>query len=127
MNALALPGLSRPPGQDPGPRWPEPEAGRLDGLPQAIEGWWLTPVPAGLWLSAAAPAAPADVLALVAEPGRTSLVLDAPGPDPGTDRLLSRLFPVLASAGLSVLRLVLSAAADPYVAAASRTHGLRFI
>jgi hypothetical protein len=107
-----------PVSQCPGP-WSSGTGGghRLTGLPEIIDGWSLTPFAAGLWLSAGAAAIPADVLALAAEPGRASVVIDADGPDPRTDRLLWRLFPVLSMAGLGTLRLLLSTAADRYAAA----------
>src|SRR5260370_30932455 len=96
-------------------------------LPATIGGWSLTPVAAGWWLSDADRRPPAAVRALAAEPGRRSMVVDASEPDSRTDRLLADLFPVLSSAGLTRLRLVLSAAADRCGEPASRTHGLDVI
>jgi hypothetical protein len=88
--------------------------------------WSLTQVAAGLWLSPAQDVPP-DVAALPAEPGRASVIIDADGPDAGTDELLRTLFPVLSAAGLVTLRLVLSAGAGRYAAAASRAFGLDLI
>jgi hypothetical protein len=106
--------------------WP-PETGiaGLEGLPDSIGDWSLTPVAAGVWVSTARDV-PSPVRELVAEPGRPGVVIDASGPDPRTDELLSQLFPALAAAGCTTLRLVLSAAADRY-AGASRAHGLDLI
>src|SRR5260370_235156 len=96
-------------------------------LPATIGGWSLTPVAAGWWLSDADRRPPAAVRALAAEPGRRSMVVDASEPDSRTDRLLADLFPVLSSAGLTRLRLVLSASADRCGEPASRTHGIDLI
>jgi len=85
----------------------------------------VTRISAGLWLSTAAGEVPPAVLALMAEPGRPSLVVDAAGPDQRTDELIGQLFPVLSS-GSRAVRLVLSAAADRY-AAAARANGLDLI
>ncbi len=82
---------------------------------------------AGWWLSAAGRAAPADVCALVPEPGRPSLVIDADGPDERTDRLLGELSHVLYSAGVSAVRLVLSSAADRYARTSSCAPGIDLI
>jgi hypothetical protein len=102
-------------------------AGSADSapLPQAIAGWSLTRIGAGLWLSAMGRPAPADVLALTAEPGRLALVIDAPGPDRRTDALIGQLLPLLSQAGQGV-RLVLAAAADRY-ADLSQAHGLELL
>jgi len=100
---------------------------RSGELPATIGGWSLTPVAAGWWLSDADRRPPAAVRALSAEPGRPSIVVDASEPDSRTDRLLADLFPVLSSAGLTRLRLVLSAAADRCGEPASRTHGIDLI
>jgi hypothetical protein len=97
---------------------------RLGELPGTIAGWSLTQIAAGWWLSAAGREAPGPVRALSAEPGRPSMVIDASGPDRSTDQLLSELFGMLSSAGLSTVRLVLSDSADRYAAAASRAHDI---
>ncbi|HMH91756.1 MAG TPA: hypothetical protein VK586_11820, partial [Streptosporangiaceae bacterium] len=88
--------------------------------------WSVTQVAAGMWLSSTRDAPP-RVAALRAEPGRASVIVDADGPDARTDELLRHLFPMLASAGLATLRLVLSAGAGRYAAAASRAFGLDLI
>jgi hypothetical protein len=93
------------------------EAGQLGRMPSRMAGWSVTPVGAGLWLSAAGREAPAEVQALAAEPGRVSLVVDAAGPDPRTDNLLALLVPALSPSAPS-LRLVLPAAADRYASMA---------
>jgi hypothetical protein len=95
-------------------------------LPATAGGWTLTPVTSGWWVSTTASDVPLDVQALAAEPGRLSLVIDAAGPDPGTDALIDELFRLLPSAGFRAVRLVLSAAADRY-APVARAHGLDLI
>ena len=100
-------------------------AGQPSDLPSRIAGWSVTPVSAGLWLSAAGREAPAEVRALAAEPGRVSLVVDAAGPDQRTDKLLAQLLPAL-SPSASSLRLVLPAAAERY-ASAARSFGVDLI
>jgi hypothetical protein len=92
-----------------GESWPAENLSRPAGeLPAVVAGWSLTRVAAGWWLSDAARGVPAPVRALVPEPGRPSLVIDAQGPDRRTDRLLHELSPVLSSADLAAVRLVLS-------------------
>lgn len=103
----------------------QPSADQLGALPSRIAGWSVTPVSAGLWLSAAGREAPAAVRALVAEPDRASLVVDAAGPDQRTDKLLAQLLPAL-SPSTPRLRLVLPAAADRY-ASAARSFGVDLI
>jgi len=92
-------------------------AGQLGQMPSRIAGFSVTPVRAGLWLSPAGRQAPAEVQALAAEPGRTSLVVDAAGPDQRTDNLLALLVPGLKPRSRS-LRLILPAAADRYASVA---------
>jgi len=76
------------------------------GLPATLGGWALTPIRTGLWVSPmASNDVPAEVLGLAAEPGRHGLVVDATGPDPRTDTLISALFPLLPSAGFPAIRL----------------------
>jgi hypothetical protein len=96
-------------------------------LPTTISGWSITPVAAGWWLSDADRQPPAAACALSPERGRPSIVVDASGPDSRTDRLLDSLFLVLPSAGLTRLRLVLSAAADRYAGPAAHTYGIDLI
>ena len=96
-------------------------------FPAAFGDWSLSRITAGVWLSAAATTAPPGVRALPAEPGRFSMVVDAAGPSPRTDQLLDQFLPVLTEAGLGALRLVLSAGADRYAAAAARAYGLDVI
>jgi len=131
MTVEAPPGLSRhsglPVSNGVGPWSPETGVHRIAELPATIDDWSLTQITAGWWLSASTGDVPADVLALAAEPGRPSVVVDADGPGPRTDQLLTELFPALASAGLDAVRLVLPAAADRYAAAASRACGLDII
>jgi hypothetical protein len=103
----------------------QPGAGQPGALPSRIAGWSVTPVSAGLWLSAAGREAPAAVRALAAEPDRASLVVDAAGPDQRTDQLLAQLLPAL-SPSTPRLRLVLPAAADRY-ASAARSFGVDLI
>lgn len=86
--------------------------------PAKIAGWSVTRVDAGLWLSDAAGEVPPEVLALPAEPGALSVIVAAAGPGQRTDELVEALFDVLAGQAANV-RLVLSGAADRYVAAAS--------
>jgi hypothetical protein len=95
-----------------------------DGLPEAVAGWSVTRIPAGLWLSATDRSVSPDALALKAEPGRAALVIDAPGPDQHTDALMAELLPMLARRGRSV-RIVLSAA-DRYTDL-SWAYGLEFL
>lgn len=85
----------------------------------------MTQIGAGLWLSDGAGQVPPEVIALQADPGRMTLVVAAPGPDQRTDELVEALFPLLAGQTTDV-RLVLSGAADRYVAAA-RGSGLSLI
>ena len=98
----------------------------LATLPSAIGAWSIARITAGLWLSESAGPVPAAVLGLPAEAGRPNVAVDADAPSPGTDRLLAELFPVLSSAGLTTVRLVLSSAADRY-APAAQAHGLDLI
>jgi hypothetical protein len=98
----------------------------LATLPSAIGAWSIARITAGLWLSESAGPVPAAVLGLPAEAGRPNVAVDADAPSPGTDRLLAELFPVLCSAGLTTVRLVLSSAADRY-APAAQAHGLDLI
>jgi hypothetical protein len=97
-----------------------------DELPAEIGCWALTHITAGIWLSADGHDAPPNVRALAAEAGRPAAVVDAAWPDERTDELVSGLFPVLASAGIARLRLVLPRASDRY-AAAARTHRIDLI
>jgi len=89
-----------------------------DDLPEAVAGWSVTRIPAGLWLSTTARSASPEAL------GRAALVIDAPGPDQRTDTLMAELLPMLSRPGRSV-RLVLSAA-DRY-ADLSWSHGLELL
>jgi hypothetical protein len=89
----------------------------LPGVPASVAGWSVTAISGGLWLSTAHADAPAEVLALKAEPGRPTLVVDAQGPDERTDQLIAALFPLLSAQQVPV-RLVLSAAAQRYLPAA---------
>src|SRR5580692_5038459 len=97
----------------------------LSGFPSEIAGWSVTPINAGLWLSPARGEVPENVLALESDPGRLSLVVNAAGPDQRTDEVIGHLFSLLASRRPAV-RIVLSAAADRYAAAAA-PHGLDLI
>jgi hypothetical protein len=97
----------------------------LSGFPSEIAGWSVTPINAGLWLSPARGEVPENVLALESDPGRLSLVVNAAGPDQRTDEVIGHLFSLLASRRPAV-RIVLSAAADRYAAAAA-AHGLDLI
>lgn len=90
----------------------------------AIAGWNATSIRGGLWLSRTRREAPADVLALRAEPDEVSLIVDAAEPDRSTDELIDELFPQLS--GTDRVRLYLSAAADRYVSAAHE-HGIDLI
>jgi hypothetical protein len=105
---------------------PAPGHRSVADLPHRVGEWSLTQVAAGMWLSPAR-AAPSDVAALRAEPGRASVIIDADGPDARTDDLLRALFPLLSTAGMVTLRLVLSAGAGRYAVAASRAFGLDLI
>jgi hypothetical protein len=100
------------------------EAGEL---PPAVGDWSLTPVAAGWWLSGPGREAPAAACSLVPEPGRPSLLIDADRPDERTDRLLRELPPVLSSAGIGAVRLMLSCAADRYARDESCAPGLDLI
>ncbi len=102
-------------------------ANQADELPAAVGGWSLTPVAAGWWLSGASGKAPAAACSLRPEPGRPSLLIDAAGPDDRTDRLLRELPPVLSSAGIGAVRLMLSSAADRYARDESWAPGLDLI
>jgi hypothetical protein len=64
---------------------------------------------------------------LPAEAGRLSVIVDALAPTPGTDRLLADLFPVLSSAGIAMVRLVLSFGAGRYAPKTARDLGLDVI
>jgi hypothetical protein len=99
---------------------------RAGELPPAVGGWSLTRVAAGWWLSDAGRAAPANVCALVPEPGRSALVIDGDGPDERTDRLLGELSAVLPSAGVTAVRLVLSSSGR-YAKTSSCAPGIDFI
>jgi hypothetical protein len=105
----------------------ESRANEADELPPAVGGWSLTPVPAGWWLSGADRKAPKAACSLLPEAGRPSLLIDADGPDERTDRLLRELPPVLSSAGIGAVRLVLSSAADRYARDESCAPGLDLI
>jgi hypothetical protein len=82
-----------------------------------VNGWSVTAITAGVWLSAGRADPPADVRALRAG-GRPSLVVDADGPDERTDELIEGLFPLLSAHQVPV-RLVLSEGAERYVAPAA--------
>ena len=110
-----------------GRSWPtEPGSRPVGELPAVVGGWSLARVAAGWWLSDAGRAAPADVRALVPEPGRSALVIDGDGPDERTDRLLGDLSPVLPSAGVTAVRLVLSSSGR-YARTSSCVPGIDFI
>jgi hypothetical protein len=96
-------------------------------LPPAVGEWSLTPVAAGWWLSGPGREAPAAACSLLPEPGRPSLLIDAERPDERTDRLLRELPPVLSSAGIGAVRLMLSCAADRYARDESCAPGLDLI
>jgi hypothetical protein len=96
-------------------------------LPSAIGDWSIAAVEAGLWVSESAGPVPAEVRRLPAEAGRLSVIVDALAPSPGTDSLLADLFPLLSSAGITMVRLVLSSSAGRYAPEAARAHGLDII
>lgn len=110
-----------------GGSWPAETGSRRGGeLPLAVAGWSLTRITAGWWLSVAGQPAPAVVSALVPEPERPVLVIDADGPDERTDRLLRELGSVLLLAGVTAVRLVLSSAGR-YARASSYAQGIDLI
>ena len=114
-------------GSDNGPEPPRGDAVAETALPARIGAWSLHEIPSGVWLSAHSGDVPAEVLALAADPGWLTVVVEAEGPDDSTDELLGLLFAEVCSAGLMKVRLVLSAAASRYGPAAATAYGLDII
>jgi hypothetical protein len=114
-------------GSGNGPEPPGGNAAAASALPARLGAWSLQQIPSGVWLSTRSEEVPAEVLALAADPGWLTAVVEAEGPDDSTDQLLGLLFAEACSAGLMKIRLVLPAAADRYGLAAAAAYGLDII